>query len=89
MVRHQKEGRRRWVSLETSDPRLALARVTDLRAALDREDPQPVWRRLERERGVYWVHFHICLNTAETHDAATKADQISAAVQASLRTSNP
>jgi len=80
---HQKEGRRRWISLETNDQRLAQTRVNDLRTALDRDDPLPAWRRMYVKKGVYWVHFHVCLNTAEVNEAVAKADRINAAIQAS------
>lgn len=78
---HQKGGRRRFVSLETNDYRLALARLKDLRAALEREDPLPTWRRMHLSKGAYWVQFHVCLNTGDAVAAAARADEIAATIQ--------
>jgi len=78
---HQKDGRRHWVSLETNDYQVAVARLNDVRPVLDERKPPPAWKSVYLSKGTYWARFRVCLNTSEAVVAARRADEITAAVQ--------
>lgn len=80
----QSFGPRRWLSLETDDYRLALARARHLRPALDQRGPPPIWRSVPPSKGTVCVRFRVYLNAGNASTALARADRINAAVRETI-----